>query len=945
MSTEPILFDEQQNKLTSLYTGKHFVNAPPGAGKTAILTARLADACARYTEDNEIVCLTFTTRAATEMQLRAASVLGERQPFIGNFHAFCMEVIRNSRLPYHTRAASILPDEYKHQMLNMAKEHIELNTPAAKFPEVLNTYLQHSELHTELQLQQSAYSPPSLKHALYQLYIPFKLIELGLADDFSELIAGYCKSHLMSSIVTVQMQSGLGSIEPETALTYLWLWFKAFVKVKKQSRCLDFDDVLCIGLQELLRQPQPRAFIQIDEVQDLNPIQWAILSCLQTPTTHIFAVGDSEQSIYRFLGADLALLHSEVAEFTPHSLAQNYRSHPAILSILNQYRHEHWQLPPIISQSDIEEAHPTLLLQFNDAVQERERLCKAVAQIIAEPDRNVGLLVPTNALCNVYAETLLNNDISFFQVSQSDLLQKAILQDWFSWLKVLDGSAARMDWWSILFRLSRHTGGNKMQLADVIALTNKIQNIGLPIEQVLYQTGAKENLSASGTQSALSLNNDESNTHTAANTPELLNYPLKQLCREFADEGVVIFDTETTGLDFFQEKIIQLAAVRVINGKVVAEFDRYVDVGLAADPRLYEAFIKSQAIHHITEEQVKNGDPLSVVLQDFFVFVGTSPLIAHNMHFDKMMLRTNIQTLPQDNELLADYHRVAQQYHFDTLVLSRMMYPEEKSHRLESLLECFGLEGVNSHNALDDVKATASLLTKIVADLPERMQQVDAVLDEYSALINPVNHHLKSLFPLFYTSALKQFSVGLVDVLRSWLEYTLAQSTWYDAKTAQVTRLEIERKLIPWLDRQGYFGDFPTLVNSQLWQNKSDPAVIQQLRKIDTLFMLKEIDLIDPEQDKVVISTVHRAKGLEFDTVLLPSTTENAYPGWIPKDTPNVEVQARRAESKRLLYVALSRPKRKLIISYHCWDGRYSKQLSPFLQGSQSLFSYTQNAK
>lgn len=917
MSSEPILFDEQQSALTAISSGKHFVNAPPGAGKTAILTARLADACARYADDKEIICLTFTTRAATEMQDRAASVLGKRQPFIGNFHAFCMEVIRNSRLPYHTRAASILPDEYKHQMLNMAKTHIALKPQTTTYPDILSHFLHQSALQTELQLQQSAYSPPSLKSALYHLYIPFKLIELGLEDEFSELIAGYCKTHLIGAVVTVQMQSGLGSLEPETALAYLWLWFKAFVKVKKQSRCLDFDDVLCIGLQELLRHPQPRAFIQIDEVQDLNPVQWAILRCLQTPTTHIFAVGDSEQSIYRFLGADLALLRSEVAEYTHHSLAQNYRSHPAILSILNQYRHEHWQLPPIAAQSDIVETHPTLLLQFNDAVQERERLCKAVAKIIAEPERNVGLLVPTNALCNTYAETLLDNDISFFQVSQSDLLQKAVLQDWFSWLKVLDGNAARMDWWSIIFRLSRHTGGNKMQLADVIAFTNKIQRIGLPLEQVLYQ----------------------------AQTSTLFSYPLKHLCSEFADEGVVIFDTETTGLDFFQEKIIQLAAVRVINGEVVAEFDRYVDVGLDADSRLHEAFLKSQAIHHITEDQVANGDALSEVLQDFFAFIGTSPLVAHNMHFDKMMLRTNIQALPQDPELLAAYHRVTQQYQFDTLVLSRMMYPKEDSHRLESLLDSFGLAGVNSHNALDDVKATASLLTKIVADLPPRLQQVDAVLDEYATLINPVNHHLKTLLPLFYESTLQPFSVSLVDVLRTWLEYTLAQSSWYDAKTAQITRLEIERKLIPWLDRQGYFGDFPTLVNTQLWFNKSDPAVIQQLRKIDTLFMLKEIDLIDPEQDKVVISTVHRAKGLEFDTVLLPSATENAYPGWIPKDTPDVEVQARRAESKRLLYVALSRPKRKLIISYHCWDGRYSKQLSPFIQGSQGLFSYTQNAK
>jgi superfamily I DNA/RNA helicase len=78
---------------------------------------------------------------------------------------------------------------------------------------------------------------------------------------------------------------------------------------------------------------------------------------------------------------------------------------------------------------------------------------------------------------------------------------------------------------------------------------------------------------------------------------------------------------------------------------------------------------------------------------------------------------------------------------------------------------------------------------------------------------------------------------------------------------------------------------------------------------------------------------------LEFETVMLPEVTESAFPGFIEKLPPDIQ-RTRIAEATRLLYVALSRPKDKLIVSYHKRFGKYPKRLSPFLQTAEPLFKY-----
>jgi superfamily I DNA/RNA helicase len=151
---------------------------------------------------------------------------------------------------------------------------------------------------------------------------------------------------------------------------------------------------------------------------------------------------------------------------------------------------------------------------------------------------------------------------------------------------------------------------------------------------------------------------------------------------------------------------------------------------------------------------------------------------------------------------------------------------------------------------------------------------------------------------------------------------------------------QAQRKLYPWLDKHGLQGILSHLIDVNVYANAKRPIEQQKAQMVGQLGTLKETDLIDPERDKLVVSTVHRAKGLEFDTVYLPCCVANQYPRWMPDNLPQAEREAAIAESKRLLYVALSRPKNKLIVSYHQYDGRFNQRLTDFLANSVAHFAY-----
>ncbi|MEZ8951063.1 UvrD-helicase domain-containing protein [Vibrio sp. 10N.261.52.C2] len=889
---------EHQEKLIHIDSGRHFLEAPPGAGKTTILIHRLEKALLKHNDDQDIVCLTFTTRAAEEMHIRAKSVLNDRQPFIGNFHNFCLDSIRKSkRLSFQEKRFGILDDEYREVLLETAKKSASSTVSKVMNPHFKNLVVQTGDI-------AKVASSHSFNRTFFGSYL--LMLTLTLLDD-AELISTFSdllEKNMAQLLSEATLNFDKEEPSQEELAQYIWSVFIAFRELKKQSGTYDFDDILCIGLQEIIARKDKKKYIQIDEVQDLSPIQWEIINAMSDEDSHIFCVGDTYQSIYSFLGADTEKLKKRTTHYERHELINNFRSDKNIVDLLSAYRKFNWQLPELKGNSDADDKQSTLLLGYPDNVAEIHNVILMIEKILEKnSSRQVGLLCSTNKIAESYCNFLNLKKIDFFRVSESDLMQRNEIQDWMSCLRAYQGVATNKDWWRLSYRFSKKWDG-KLTKSRCIQFINALKQHGVTVYDIL-QSG---NLSKTS----------NSNTYT---------YNLKELVAKFKGQGVVIYDTETTGLNFESDKIVQIAAVKVVNGIITDEFDRYVHLDIESDLDLKTQFEQSQKVHKIEATQVANGQQLDQVLIDFFEFVGDCAVVAHNLTFDETMLKMNSNAL-NDYRTIDAYHRFKQNVQMDTLLLTKQHFPNQANYKLESLLKDFDLEGVNSHNALDDVKATASLLKHLMGVITPKLSHIDSLIDGEAQLVEDLRENWVEIEKLMGPQTIGN-STSLAETLDAWLMFIQDKSDWYN--NVQDVSSEARDKLIPWLEKSG---EYQGLLNNLV--DDSNPSIAK-------LFTLKEVDLIDDKKHRLIVSTIHRAKGLEFETVIVPNAVGDTFPPWVPDSASNQERLSRSNESQRLLYVALSRPKNKLIVTYHehLAPKGFPKGLSPFIEGIKSTFGFS----
>lgn len=173
------------------------------------------------------------------------------------------------------------------------------------------------------------------------------------------------------------------------------------------------------------------------------------------------------------------------------------------------------------------------------------------------------------------------------------------------------------------------------------------------------------------------------------------------------DLSFVVFDSETTGLDPETDNVVQLGAVRVVNGKIVASeiFDTLVNPGHPISPT-------STKVHHVDDAMVKKAPAFDVACRQFHLFTGSDVLVAHNAPFDMAFLRrqTKAMNIAFDNPVL------------DTVHLSAVVFGGSADHTLDALCARLNVDipQANRHTALGDALATAEALVKMIPILHAR---------------------------------------------------------------------------------------------------------------------------------------------------------------------------------------------------------------------------------
>lgn len=209
----------------------------------------------------------------------------------------------------------------------------------------------------------------------------------------------------------------------------------------------------------------------------------------------------------------------------------------------------------------------------------------------------------------------------------------------------------------------------------------------------------------------------------------------------------IVLDTETTGLDYTREKVIEFAAVRLENGKIKEEFQTLIN------PKQHIRK-SSIAIHGITEDMVQDAPTEEEILPKILEFMGDYPIVAHNVVFDYSFL--NEASLRVTGKRLEN-ERIDSQYMF------KEVYPDLESHGLSALAAKFDYEFKNHHRAMADTMALAHTYPRLKKLFLQKndwqnkqLENIDYLFERYLRIQQAVTtmqselQDLKSVFKLHF---------------------------------------------------------------------------------------------------------------------------------------------------------------------------------------------------
>ena len=387
----------EQERATLAPAKPLLVLAGAGTGKTRVITTRIAHLIRNGTPPERILAVTFTNKAAREMQQRAKEILGrkaETQPEISTFHSLCVRILRR---------------------------HIQKLGYPARFT-IYDRSDQEAAARTtlrELKTPSQSLRPGDL------LYFISRWKNQSLDPDGAEKEADSEREYL-AAIGYARYQMNL-----------------------RASAAVDFDDLLLLTenlLQQFddVRTEEAGRFdhILIDEYQDTNGSQYHITQLLAAPHRSLCVVGDDDQSIYGWRGAEVAHIlrfKQDWPDAEVVRLETNYRSRPEILTVANRLiafngqRHEK-ELRPARSGGAVPR-----ILQFQDETAEAKTIVKDICQILEQTPtqpRHIAILFRTNEQPRAFETALRQAGLPYVLVGGMSFYDRREVRDLLAYLKV-----------------------------------------------------------------------------------------------------------------------------------------------------------------------------------------------------------------------------------------------------------------------------------------------------------------------------------------------------------------------------------------------------------------------------------------------------------------------------------------------------------------------------
>ena len=908
--------DQSQQEIINISQGHHLVLAPPGCGKTQILSERIRIAHSEHgVPYSDMLCLTFTNRAARGMAERISQTISDSDIsdlFVGNIHRYCIRILTNHELvPSNT---SIIDDDDALSILSrLSNQEEELVIADFKKTHDLFDCIHFSQMMHQINKQHPKdirLHPECLnKDDLNAM----RMVCTAYKKEFTAEMMNDMYEHADFYLSDINdMQTGTYANyaayrqQVRNTLTKLSLAHQ-YEAYKREHNLMDFNDVLlraydAISEAKASNEPEKRAFleavqrpwIQVDEVQDLNPLQMAIIDLI-SKNGCILYLGDEQQAIFSFMGAKLStleMLRKRCANAI-HHLAQNHRSPRYLLDIYNRYAEKVLGIDPAFLPQPTNNDQAEDATRFIYAGTTDEEIVKIAQQagqwLHTNPDETTAIVTLSNADAEEISHQLTLLSLPHFKISGTDLFSTPDMK-----LLLAHFSAVMSD--TNLIAWSRI-----MQGAKCIHTAYEARDI---VHQLIATGISPSELMTVG-------------------TPPLT----QQFVKAYETQDIVIFDTETTGLDTFRDDIIQIAAMRIRGEKVLGTFMVHIETEREIPTML------GDIVNPIIEER-KTAQILSHedALSRFSEFAKDAVLLAHNADFDINILRSNINRYCKSVlESAFSFGRAGKETpYFDSLRLIRLLEPDLRVHKLKHLLDTLHLEGQNSHLADDDVYATKSLVDYCYKKAKALIPHQNALLAR-EAVINVGAKLQKNYAPLYHhTHDLLYKPSGPLPQEGGGRGLITELRYIHDALAAD--------KLIQPVDKLDYICSY---IDNDLIDSEKYPELILQLQHYGAeINTLREADLCSASRikERIYVSTVHKAKGLEFDNVIVYDAVDGRYPNF------NATTINQKEEDARKLYVALSRAKKRLYIGIsrlfiNRYGRTFDRTITPFLKPVMDKFS------
>ena len=412
----------EQLSVVNLVSGRHLVLAPPGSGKTEMLSQRIVRALGSGVDPTKMLCATFTNRAAFEMRDRVAGAAEPecKLPDVGNLHHFCHRFLLSV---HRLHPGKHVLDES--QQLDFIREVTDALREEPN--EIVEEYFADCE-----EDDRSPY-PDILSAVLIS-----HQWRLGIPACYLRQVP-----QQMHELVECGVISKLE---------------RAYTGLKRKFRSVDFDDLVNETFLYLTKNPldDDRRFdwIQIDEVQDLNPLQWRIVKELTSPRAVSVYFGDVEQSIFSFLGASASTFAAAVADCERHYFKTNFRATPLLLEILMRFSldalRSEWEFLP--APSDVTRANGEVSLSPSGSPKAiLEKLRHLLGGGIAE---NVAILVRTNREADDCERLVRGLGYRTVKVSGHDLFAYPLMRDFLAFVSLFAEKPPRTAWASLVRRFA-----------------------------------------------------------------------------------------------------------------------------------------------------------------------------------------------------------------------------------------------------------------------------------------------------------------------------------------------------------------------------------------------------------------------------------------------------------------------------------------------------------